>query len=113
MTNQQNEPHRSVMERAIQNDRQKLVLIKSEAEQIVSEATPHDNPAASQAESSIAEANIALGHYDIALQNPDDQKIVLGCFSRAYPHRAKAEKFLAEARATLIDPIYPRKDEHP
>ena len=103
----------SFIERAIENDRKKLTIIKDEATQIFEEATPNDNPAASLAQSAIQEVDAALEHYDRALENPDDQKIATGCFSRAYPHRVKAEELLAKARAALIDPIYPKKDQLP
>ncbi|UXT89287.1 hypothetical protein [Agrobacterium pusense] len=101
------------IERAIENDRKKLTIIKDEATEIVASATPNDNPAASLAEAAIEEVEAAQEHYKTALENAHDQTIAADSFKRAYPHLVKAEQHLAEARAALIDPIYPKRDQLP
>lgn len=111
MTKTNNPKVPSFIESAIENDRKKLIIIKDEATQIVDESTPNDNPAASLAGAVIEEVDAAQEQYERVLENTDDQTIAATSFKRAYLHMVKAEQLLAEARATLIDPIYPKKDQ--
>lgn len=107
MTKTNNAKVASFIERAIENDRKKVIIIKDEATQIFEEAIANDNPAASLAKSAIEEADYALEHYEIDAERTE-LKDIAESLHRAHLHIVKAETLLERARAFFFDPIFPK-----
>lgn len=110
MTMRDKQQFAAFIERAFANDMEKVGIMKNEALKIKEEATPNNNPAASAAQGAIEEADHALSHYNIDTDSADAGEIA-SSMSQAHTHLVKAEILLGKARAFLIDPVYPKKDE--
>ncbi|KAA3511590.1 hypothetical protein [Agrobacterium rosae] len=105
---------KKVLTDSIKSDLHITAIIKFEAEAIEGVATPINNPAASAAQTVIESVGEVTSLYERALEIvADDPQGAVDLFRDAQPHLEKADAFLGKAREFLIDPIYPKKGDHP
>lgn len=100
-----------IMQQMIESARETLLKIKDRAAKIITDATPHNNPAASVAEGAINEADNALVFYEIDPKRPDFLEAAAEAVEKARPHTDKARAFLAQAEEWLADPIFPKNGD--